>query len=274
MTRSTYRVVSKTSDVDESLFGHAKNKAKLRATSSQGFDVIETKTKPRDASRASSLNGSLASSAGTSSSGAGSNGSPNGSGAAAFRGGGSDAAKVLSASEIRRMKQPASALTHDEITRIRAERRDARDAERARGREARSDRAQQPRGFVRRRVQNSDTLPLFGRLSTERVSNTGKLLIPLSAYTELIKSQMLEACQNELQGRRALVEQIAHLGVGAFFEHGCLEKVRVARARVVVHLTRCVGQVRCTQSPKSKESDADEVFRDLHELNTQRGRCV
>ena len=32
------------------------------------------------------------------------------------------------------MKQPASALTHDEITRIRAERRDARDAERARGR--------------------------------------------------------------------------------------------------------------------------------------------
>ena len=138
MTRSTYRVVSKTSDVDESLFGHAKNKAKLRATSSQGFDVIETKTKPRDASRASSLNGSLASSAGTSSSGAGSNGSPNGSGAAAFRGGGSDAAKVLSASEIRRMKQPASALTHDEITRIRAERRDARDAERARGRARRA----------------------------------------------------------------------------------------------------------------------------------------
>ena len=30
------------------------------------------------------------------------------------------------------MKQPASALTRDEITRIRAERQDARDAERAR----------------------------------------------------------------------------------------------------------------------------------------------
>ena len=113
--------------MDESLFGHTKNKAMLRATSSQGFDVIETKTKPRDASRASSLNVSQGSSGGTSSSGAGS--SPNGS-----RGGASDPTKVLSASEIRRMKQPASALTHEEITRIRAERRDARDAERARSR--------------------------------------------------------------------------------------------------------------------------------------------
>ena len=133
MTRSTYRVVSKTSDVDESLFGHTKNKAKLRATSSQGFDVIETKAKTLSGvSRASSgLHGSrFSGSAGTSSSGAGS--SPKS--ASALRGASDHAAKTLSASEISRMKQPASALTHDEITRIRAERRDARDAERARGR--------------------------------------------------------------------------------------------------------------------------------------------
>ena len=133
MTRSTYRVVSKTSDVDESLFGHTKNKAKLRATSSQGFDVIETKAKTLSrVSRASSgLHGSrFSGSAGTSSSGAGS--SPKS--ASALRGASDHAAKTLSASEISRMKQPASALTHDEITRIRAERRDARDAERARGR--------------------------------------------------------------------------------------------------------------------------------------------
>ena len=134
MTRSTYRVVSKTSDVDESLFGHTKNKAKLRATSSQGFDVIETKTKTRDASRASSQNGSLSSSFGTSFSGA--SASPNRSVAekTKTRNGAPEQTKVLSASEIRRMRQPASALTHDEITRIRAERRDARDAERAQGR--------------------------------------------------------------------------------------------------------------------------------------------
>ena len=120
--------------MDESLFGHTKNKAKLRATSSQGFDVIETKTKTRDASRASSLNGSLSSSAGTSFSGA--SVSPNRSAAekTKTRNGAPEQTKVLSASEIRRMRQPASALTHDEITRIRAERRDARDAERAQGR--------------------------------------------------------------------------------------------------------------------------------------------
>ena len=44
------------------------------------------------------------------------------------------------------------------------------------------------------------------------MSNTGKLPIPLSAYTELIKSQMLEACQMELPGRRALVEQATRKG--------------------------------------------------------------
>ena len=119
--------------MDESLFGHTKNKAKLRATSSQGFDVIETKAKTLSrVSRASSgLHGSrFSGSAGTSSSGAGS--SPKS--ASALRGASDHAAKTLSASEISRMKQPASALTHDEITRIRAERRDARDAERAQGR--------------------------------------------------------------------------------------------------------------------------------------------
>ena len=108
--------------MDESLFGHTKNKAKLRATSSQGFDVIETKkntSASRDASRASSTSGEATNVSFGSSQNA--TRRPN-------------APKVLSASDVARMKQPASALTHDEIMRIRAERKDARDTERAHGR--------------------------------------------------------------------------------------------------------------------------------------------
>ena len=54
MTRSTYRTVSKSSNVDESLFGYSKNGSKLRATSSQGFEKIpEKKREPAPASSSS-----------------------------------------------------------------------------------------------------------------------------------------------------------------------------------------------------------------------------
>tara|TARA_B110000977_G_scaffold201778_1_gene298552 strand:- start:1571 stop:3142 length:1572 start_codon:yes stop_codon:yes gene_type:complete len=121
MTRSTYRTISKTSNVDESLFGHSKRGAKLRATSSQGFDVIETK-KSESSSFGGSRGGSLGKPPGSTTSSSNNTSRTK------------STTKVLTSSEIARMKQPVSALSHHEIVEIRAERRNAREQERAHGR--------------------------------------------------------------------------------------------------------------------------------------------
>ena len=107
MTRSSYRRVSKSSTVDESLFGN-KTGAKLRATSSQGFEKIPSKvpgggSKPRRPA-------------------------PWAEDTASDRG-----VAVLSASELERMRRPASVLDAKEVEAIKVERREAREAERALG---------------------------------------------------------------------------------------------------------------------------------------------
>ena len=114
MTRSTYRTVSKSSNVDESLFGYSKNGSKLRATSSQGFEKISEKK--REPALASSSSGSRRST-----------GARSASPAAPSH------VAVLTAAELARMRAPASVLDHDEIQAIRVSRRESKESERARG---------------------------------------------------------------------------------------------------------------------------------------------
>ena len=114
MTRSTYRTVSKSSNVDESLFGYSKNGSKLRATSSQGFEKIpEKKREPAPASSSS--------------------GSRRSAGARSAPPAAPSHVAVLTAAELARMRTPASVLDHDEIQAIRESRREAKDSERALG---------------------------------------------------------------------------------------------------------------------------------------------
>ena len=114
MTRSTYRTVSKSSNVDESLFGYSKNGSKLRATSSQGFEKIsENKREPALASSSS--------------------GSRRSTGARSASPAAPSHVAVLTAAELARMRAPASVLDHDEIQAIRVSRRESKESERARG---------------------------------------------------------------------------------------------------------------------------------------------
>ena len=115
MTRSTYRTVSKSSNVDESLFGYSKNGSKLRATSSQGFEKIsENKREPALASSSS-----------------GSRADPRAPGPHPPRH--PPTSPSSPPRELARMRAPASVLDHDEIQAIRVSRRESKESERARG---------------------------------------------------------------------------------------------------------------------------------------------
>lgn len=123
---SRYRCVAKTSTVDESLFGHAKRGVPLRANSSQGFDVIQTKSQESSSSFGSARDlQKSGAKPGWSSASSVTNSAKRTSPAPT---------KVLTFREIQRMKQPASALSHDEIVAIRADRRETRELERTEGR--------------------------------------------------------------------------------------------------------------------------------------------
>ena len=107
MTRSTYRTVSKSSNVDESLFGYSKNGSKLRATSSQGFEKISENK--REAARSPPPPRARADPR-----------VPGPHPAAPSH------VAVLTAAELARMRAPASVLDHDEIQAIRVSRRSRR----------------------------------------------------------------------------------------------------------------------------------------------------